>query len=102
MLFLSTICIGDNLIETLRGSQSFGTNGRFFGCGRLHSTRPNDPDLDHFQFAYHPGRTSRRSTYSEVRFSAIQYRGPGPSRLARSPGLANWQSCSDKQPQPMH
>jgi hypothetical protein len=43
-----------------------------------------------------------RSTYSKVRFSPIQYRGPGPSRLARSPGLANWQSRSDKQPQPMH
>jgi hypothetical protein len=40
--------------------------------------------------------------YSAVRFSPIQYRGPGPSRPARSPGLANWQSRSDKQPQPMH
>src|ERR1700757_182117 len=28
--------------------------------------------------ADHPERTSRRSTYSEARFSLIQYRGPGP------------------------
>jgi NAD(P)-dependent dehydrogenase (short-subunit alcohol dehydrogenase family) len=32
----------------------------------------------------------------------IQYRGPAPRRDARSPGLANWQRSSDRQPQPMH
>jgi hypothetical protein len=34
--------------------------------------------------------------------SPIQYRGPGPSRAARSPGLERWHLSSDRHPQPMH